>query len=38
MLQMSSDNDPDQGLEEFLIHISLITDIDNVKNNENAVY
>lgn len=28
---------PDQGLEEFLIHISLITDIDNVKNNENAV-
>lgn len=28
---------PDQGLEEFLIHISLITDIDDVKDNENAV-
>jgi len=28
---------PDKSLEEFLIHISLITDIDDVKENENAV-
>lgn len=28
---------PDQGLEEFLAHISLVTDIDSMKEDENSV-